>query len=540
VVSGSLANLRRALAATLELEGVVDRRTRRSGDARAVATREGSDTGATPSSPRVVICPGAPGRTAQAWRALGLEPRPARGERVDRETAPLWFLDASPAAVRAAVARATGAMLARGDAVAVAGLSLRAEAKLLHDVRGADLQSARVETGAGSLTMLRRRDGSTSQTDRRAPDDAAWDLLGPGLIYLPPTMASARPVGEGPWLEHVSEAFAYYERRGHASVDVQKKHMGSRASVLLCRDQSSARSFGLGARLGAVHTRWGNRFFADPELEAALVADLRAAADRADAWRRHRTEWMCLDGEILPWSFKAGPLAARRYERFVRSHAVEIAGLHARIPAMATTDGRQSTLLESLAREAAELRQFEATWRSYCWPVHGVQDLGFAPFHWLAATGRTHVTQNHEWHVRTLERIFGSAACFRETPWRRVHLRDAANRRAIARWYERLVDEGAEGVVVKPLHFVEAGRRGQSQPALKVRGPRHLALVYGPDYAREETLLRLRDRGPSPDRRRKHRRAVQQAHLGQRALDAAIAGASPAAVQHLLLALLQT
>jgi protein phosphatase len=49
-------------------------------------------------------------------------------------------------------------------------------------------------------------------------------------------------------------------------------------------------------------------------------------------------------------------------------------------------------------------------------------------------------------------------------------------------------------MVVKPLHFVQKGRRDLAQAAIKCRGREYLRIIYGPEYTRQEHLTRLRQR----------------------------------------------
>ncbi len=61
------------------------------------------------------------------------------------------------------------------------------------------------------------------------------------LVYLPPTMSPSRDdaVSEG-YLEHPAEAFAYFRNQGVPHVVCEEKHMGSRAVVVVCRDEEAA------------------------------------------------------------------------------------------------------------------------------------------------------------------------------------------------------------------------------------------------------------------------------------------------------------
>jgi len=61
------------------------------------------------------------------------------------------------------------------------------------------------------------------------------------LIYLPPTMSPTETSHEPGLLEHPTEAFAYFRHEGVPTVVCEEKHMGSRAVVILCRDEEVAR-----------------------------------------------------------------------------------------------------------------------------------------------------------------------------------------------------------------------------------------------------------------------------------------------------------
>ena len=81
-----------------------------------------------------------------------------------------------------------------------------------------------------------------------------------------------------------------------------------------------------------------------------------------------------------------------------------------------------------------------------------------------------------------------------ETPFRVVDLNDAVNCAAAVAWWTEMTSHGREGMVVKPLDFITAGKRGVTQPAIKCRGPEYLRIIYGPEYLLPESLERLRSR----------------------------------------------
>ena len=70
------------------------------------------------------------------------------------------------------------------------------------------------------------------------------------LIYLPPTMSPCGDRRRSPACWSIrAEAFAYLPHEGVARVVCEEKHMGSRAVVIVCRDEEAARRrFGISRR----------------------------------------------------------------------------------------------------------------------------------------------------------------------------------------------------------------------------------------------------------------------------------------------------
>jgi protein phosphatase len=99
------------------------------------------------------------------------------------------------------------------------------------------------------------------------------------LIYLPPTMSPSETSKLPDLLEHPQEAFAYYRHEGVPHVICEQKHMGSRAVVIVCRNESvSVKRFGvIEPALGVVYTRTGRRFFSDASLEREFLERVQKA-----------------------------------------------------------------------------------------------------------------------------------------------------------------------------------------------------------------------------------------------------------------------
>jgi protein phosphatase len=163
-----------------------------------------------------------------------------------------------------------------------------------------------------------------------------------------------------------------------------------------------------------------------------------------------------------------------------------------------------------------DIDRFVAAYRHYCWPVESVTDLKLAPFHLLAIEGRVHTDCDHVWHIKTLSEVCrADPELLLSTTYKVVDMTDQVSQDQTTAWWFEHTSQGGEGMVVKPLSFVHRGRRGLSQPAVKCRGREYLRIIYGPDYASGENLVRLRSRGLG----RKRALALGEFALGVEALE---------------------
>ena len=338
------------------------------------------------------------------------------------------------------------------------------------------------------------------------------------LIYLPPTMSPSETSRVPGLLEHPAEAFAYYRSHGIPRVVCEQKHMGSRAVVIVCRDEDAARArFGVvGQGIGIVCTRTGRRFFGDPSLERRSLDRLARALTASGLWDELKTDWFCLDAELLPWSAKALELVKSQYAAV---GAAARAGLREAVEALARTAVRvdeAKDLLDRYRGRESRATSYVEAYRHYCWPVESLADLRLAPFHLLASADGVHVDRDHVWHMETLARACAADPEFLlATPYRVVDVTDTASQDEAAAWWAEMTGRGGEGMVVKPLDFVARDSRGVVQPALKTRGREYLRIIYGPEYDLPENLGRLRSRGLSS----KRSLAVREFALGIEGLD---------------------
>ncbi|MDP9250621.1 MAG: polynucleotide kinase-phosphatase, partial [Chloroflexota bacterium] len=318
-------------------------------------------------------------------------------------------------------------------------------------------------------------------------------------------------------LEHPAEAFADFRSAGVEEVVCEEKHMGSRAVVVLCRDQEAASTrFGAAhGETGAVYTRTGRSFFR-PDVTELLLRRLRDAVTSAALWEELDTGWLVLDCELLPWSAKAEGLLREQY-------AAVGAAARAALPValdlldLAASRGLDiADLRVRTATRAANAEAFTAAYRQYCWETDGVQGIRVAPFQILASQGHTYSQRDHGWHLELADRLVAAVPELVGHTRRQVVRPDDKDSVATAvEWWDELTESGGEGMVVKPLGNLTMGRRGLVQPGIKVRGREYLRIIYGPDYTEPHNLERLRDRNVG------HKRslALREYALGIEALE---------------------
>lgn len=361
----------------------------------------------------------------------------------------------------------------------------------------------------GNVTIREENAAAALEVMSRFAANPKW------LIYLPPTMSPCATSSSNGLLEHPAEAFAYYRHEGVTRVICEEKHMGSRAVVVVCRDEEAAlRSFGVkGEGIGTCFTRTGRRFFDDARVEADFLTRIRDAASAAGFWDEFETDWLCLDCELMPWSAKAQELLKQQYAAVGTSARSTLA---CQASALESAAARGIDVADLLARTTARkdmVAAYTDAYRRYCWTVDSVDDLKLAPFHLLATAGKVHTDQPHEWHLQTLARLAGGIII--NTPYLIVDLTDPNSEAKGCAWWESLTARGGEGMVVKPSDFIVKGKRGLIQPAVKCRGREYLRIIYGPEYSAEEHLSRLRSRNLST----KRSLALREFALGIESLD---------------------
>ena len=352
------------------------------------------------------------------------------------------------------------------------------------------------------------------------------------LIYLPPTMSPCETSKLPGYLEYPTEAFDYYKTRGVGKVVCEQKHMGSRAVIVLCKNEDiAAQRFKVNdGNFGIVYTRTGRHFFDDLSIEKAILTRLQNVLTTSGFWDDFNTGWVCLDTELMPWSAKARKLLEEQYAPVGRAGRSGLARVVETIDKAAAVLDNNSADAEALLNQKVDLsallkRQqsrmealnlYTDAYRRYCWDVKSLDDYRIAPFHILATEGKVWNNENHIWHMDTIAKyIAGTDPIFTATNHIVVELLDENSVTSGLKWWEELTASGGEGMVVKPYDFIAQKGNELLQPAVKCRGSEYLRIIYGAEYMLEDNLTRLKNRSLA----KKRNLALSEFALGMEALE---------------------
>ena len=195
----------------------------------------------------------------------------------------------------------------------------------------------------------------------------------------------------------------------------------------------------------------------------------------------------------MPWSAKAQALIDQQYAPVGDSAMTSLKeAMH--LLDVVSPEGIEA-VRESFAPRLENAEKYVRAYKNYCWDVKSIEDYRLAPFHILATEGAIHFDKNHLWHMETISKMCSEEPILFATPYRVVRLDDQLSVSEATAWWEEMVERGGEGMVVKPMDFTVRGPKGLIQPALKVRGPEYLRIIYGPDYQMPHNISRLRKRG---------------------------------------------
>lgn len=400
-------------------------------------------------------------------------------------------------------------------------LALETETKLNHQQAYDDLLNIDDVTGKrivqtrlrNNLTIREENSIAALEVMSRFAINPKW------LIYLPPTMSPCATSELPNYLEHPEQAINYYKKRGLEKIICEEKHMGSRVILVVCKNEETVRNrFGIeNEGIGICYSRTGRNFFNDPFIENEFLERVQKALTKSGFWDKFKTDWVCLDAELMPWSAKAQSLLKDQYASVGSSAQNSLTAVEKTLQQAEkrSVEGIEA-ILEKFSYKKKVVSKFIDAYRNYCWDVDSVEDYKLAPFHILATEDAVHVDKDHRWHMDNIKEIcLSDEKIFRITPYKIVETNNKESVQEAIDWWTDLTEKGGEGMVVKSFDFISYGKEGLLQPAVKCRGSEYLRIIYGPEYDLPENMQRLKNRGLS----RKRSLALREFALGVEGLE---------------------
>ena len=332
-------------------------------------------------------------------------------------------------------------------------------------------------------------------------------LIEKGINYISGTIAPADKNGDQ--LESLEKGLAYYAKAGITQVCLQPKYMGSRLQVYLNRDPEQCYAV---TRNGfATHLKLSTVY------EQLLVKF-------GDYMQQEKIKYLILDTELLPWSALGKEL--------INSHFKTIAaGLQAELNDLSEADfdvhfqalrdkydqsdyeklscttkkaelEKQFTsrvcatynALKEFKAHYSPLEQHQAAAKCYSeqLDLYGQEtDLVCKPFDLLKIVFEngsewTYVNEDHENELTITSNRFRLVS---EDEYLVLDLKDPESVNKAQEYFNKhTLEQKMEGIVIKPEQF-----NGKIPPAIKVRNPDYLTIIYGYDYqfpTRMKSLLK--------------------------------------------------
>lgn len=350
------------------------------------------------------------------------------------------------------------------------------------------------------------------------------------LLYIPPTMSPTPESSQLPeFLEHPNEAIEYYRNHGIETLIAEKKHMGSRAVLLLFKDKESAKK-SIGYEMeGVIYSRSGRRFF-DKITDQKIVRELNEELTQKGYFDKYETDFVLLDAEIMPWNLKAKELISSQY-----AHVSENALLDRKKVLEKLNDSEHVNVKNWIVEYEEKLTNantFKEVFQKYCWDIEGTDAIQIAPFHVLAHSNETFFHKPHTWHMEMNKEFAADSSLFVTTEYKIIS--DALSEQEVIAWWEEMTINGHEGIVIKPETYIPTYRGKLIQPAIKVRGRKYLHIIYGMDYLSTLNLERLKKRNTS----KKQKLALKEFALGVEGIKRFVNGESIERVHECVLATL--
>jgi len=297
-------------------------------------------------------------------------------------------------------------------------------------------------------------------------------------------------------LESLSQGLKYYRDKKIQSIVLQPKYMGSRCTIYLNRNIEKC----------FATSRNGYRITIDlSKIYLTLLDELSSWIDS------NQIKTVILDGELLPWAALGKGLIQSHFSVIANGLSVETkllkeSGFEEELEKIFANPEfevfskrfhttKQATLkeeygdnnfmtwshlvaikpyLDPISTQEANLRIYEKQLQLYGAPT----DLCYKPFNILKIIyndGKEVIPELEGKKVGDLFEIVN------KDPICRLQLDDPSADDKSMVYYQQIISQGMEGIVIKPESLTPQERKHVA-PYLKVRNPDYLTLIYGPDY----------------------------------------------------------
>lgn len=336
-------------------------------------------------------------------------------------------------------------------------------------------------------------------------------------------------------LEDMREAFSYYRDNGISKVILQKKYMGSRANMYLY-PKDIDKSYTV-SRNGFVIRRLNLKPLYEKMLKFLTDKNGKNNNKILDS------ELIIIDGELMPWFALGGSL--------IQSHFMTVGkGVESELQLLEETcfesvledlkkrhdesgykDLRKENKKEDLKKIMGDNQYRQMySFDSFRWmPINQQRDaidtynkqidiygkeckdgeLDFRPFAILKIVHHNGDDSEELFWDQGNDFVFGLVSddeCL-------IASTDDIGLDSARKWFDKIVGEGYEGVVVKPLEKVYIPGIA---PYVKVRNPNYLTIIYGYDYLIEEKFTRMLE---NKNIRNKLRLSIKEFEIGKRMLE---------------------
>lgn len=311
-------------------------------------------------------------------------------------------------------------------------------------------------------------------------------------FYLSPTIAPVDYNLEYPdHLEHPSQVFKYYAERGVTTLVGEEKCMGSRGHILAFRTKKLALEMEFQDQV-SITSRNGFPFFKRDVL-STLESDIVNGID----WESN--DFMLLDCEVMPWSYKAGKLILTKFRQPGQAAYIY----------KSVTDQNS----DNVQKYMDVLNMFDVPDRIH-FKVFSQLAVGSVRNGKWSNISLPCLFQSNSDQLKHLNKILsGQAGHILDIVMWNVYDVKHGSERAERDWHT--ICKTGEGMVFKPDFTDTLLTNGTPiQPALKVRGQNYLRLIYGFDYLEPENFKQLVQR----DIKRKRRLALQENAVSRRIL----------------------